>query len=762
MSRTLPMTSNKTFKTHLLSKVSLAVALSLSSIVTASAQDSQENTQTETQTEARSAANELVEKLQIIGHSDKLRKEAGSATLIGEVELEKFKFTDINRVLYSVPGVNIREEDGYGLRPNIGFRGATPERSKKITVMEDGVLIGPAPYSAPAAYYFPLLSKMTSLEVFKGPSAIKYGPNTVAGALNMTTRSVPTDSEGSIDIAAGSDGFKKASGYYGNTNGNFGYLLELNHLEADGFKELDTADGKDANTGFKKNDAMLKLQYDLSSGDNLQIFELKLAIADEESNETYLGLTDSDFKENPNRRYVASQNDLMVWDHQQIQLTHLFSNDDFDITTRLYRNDFERSWNKINGFKDGATSQDLQTVLAQPENFDDLYRVLTGERDTSRESEKIVLGDNAREYYSQGIQSELTTKFTLFDLNHKLTAGIRFHQDQIQRNHTEDTFFMLSQELVSDGSETVKTTTDTEETDALAVFIQDTISLEKLDLTFGLRGEYFDSFYQNRAPGEEENWQEKSSSIWLPSVSGFYTINDNAGLLFGIHEGFIPTSPAESLDIKIENSVNYEFGGRYNNGNTKFELIAFYHDFENLKESCSFSAGCVSNQDSEFNGGEVEVHGLEFSTSHSFLLDNGWDLPVSLVYTYTSGEFKTTFQSEFDMWGDITAGDELPYLPENQLTVNIGLVSDKWEINAIVRYIDEMKEAAGQGVELSGVTTSSYAITDLSASYNLEEYGELYFKLDNVFDKQEIVSRRPFGARPSKPQQVQVGYQYSF
>ncbi|MCP4990701.1 MAG: TonB-dependent receptor plug domain-containing protein, partial [Colwellia sp.] len=82
---------------------------------------------------------EYLERFSIIGHGDKLRTEAGSATLIGETELEKFKFDDINRVLYNVPGVNIREEDGYGLRPNIGFRGATPERSKKITVMEDGI-----------------------------------------------------------------------------------------------------------------------------------------------------------------------------------------------------------------------------------------------------------------------------------------------------------------------------------------------------------------------------------------------------------------------------------------------------------------------------------------------------------------------------------------------------------------------------------------------------------------------------------------------
>ena len=93
-----------------------------------------------------------MEHMQILGRSNTLRTESGSATLIDELALEKMEYDDIHRVLANVPGVNIRQEDGYGLRPNIGFRGVTPERSKKINILEDGVLIGPAPYSAPAAY----------------------------------------------------------------------------------------------------------------------------------------------------------------------------------------------------------------------------------------------------------------------------------------------------------------------------------------------------------------------------------------------------------------------------------------------------------------------------------------------------------------------------------------------------------------------------------------------------------------------------------
>ncbi|MDP7592486.1 MAG: TonB-dependent receptor [Litorilituus sp.] len=704
---------------------------------------------------------DYIERMRIIGHGDNLRTEAGSATLIGETELEKFKFDDINRILANIPGINLREEDGYGLRPNIGFRGATPERSKKITIMEDGILSGPAPYSAPPAYYFPMMSKMTSVEVFKGPAAIKYGPNTVAGALNMTTRAVPSAQEGMFDLAVGSDAYSNVHGYYGDTVGNLGFLVEAINMQSGGFKELDGG----GDTGFDKSDIMTKFRYDVSSGSMEHTFELKLAYAEEKSNETYLGLTDDDFAKAPNRRYLTSQKDVMDWQHQQIQFSHFMQTGDFDITTRLYRNNFERSWFKVNNFKDGTS---IEKVLLNPEVNDQYYQVLIGQSDSQNEGQKIILGDNARQYYSQGIQSELYWQQRLFGLDHEFNVGGRFHQDQIERNHTTDAFMMSASQLVSDGSAQVATTTDREKTSALSVFVKDTVSYDALKVTLGLRGEFIDAHYQNRALGKENDWLKKKSHIWLPSLSVFYTLNSRAGLLFGVHEGFIPTSPKQDPKVDIENSINYEFGGRYNNGNAKVEAIVFYNDISNLKESCSFSQGAAcGGEDTEHNAGEVDVYGLEFTAHYQVELTAQLDMPVSVVYTLSDSEFKNSFESEFPMWGKIEAGDSLPYLPQNQLTVNIGVTADNWDVNLIARYVDSMLEASGVKTEsvslpLEGYQTKAHTIVDFSASYYLGDWGKVYLKADNILDEQQIVSRRPYGARPGKPQQLFIGYQYSF
>jgi hypothetical protein len=87
----------------------------------------------------------------IYGSESAKNKVTGSAQYLDELELEKFEYADIQQILRQIPGVSLQIEDGYGLRPNISIRGVATERSGRITLLEDNVLIAPAPYSAPSA-----------------------------------------------------------------------------------------------------------------------------------------------------------------------------------------------------------------------------------------------------------------------------------------------------------------------------------------------------------------------------------------------------------------------------------------------------------------------------------------------------------------------------------------------------------------------------------------------------------------------------------
>lgn len=709
-----------------------------------------------------------IEVVSVIGSQRDFMMSAGSVSRIDEAELTQFEYDDIARILARVPGVNVRLEDGFGLRPNIGFRGVTPERSKKINIMEDGLLIGPAPYSAPAAYFFPITSKMVGVEVTKGPAAIKYGPNTVAGALNLITRGVPSEQQGQIDIALGSDGYEKAHAYYGlPITDRFGLLIEGVTIRSDGFQEL--VNGGDV--GFEKNDYNVKMRYDLSSGDITQEVVFKANYADEISNFTYTGLTDEDFKDDPYLRYAGGQLDRMDWEHSAYTLSHFIETSDWSLATKVYRTDLDRAWNKLNKFVSsfGETVPSLLSIVSNPEDprNAELLLVLRGELDgTAREI--LELGNNDRSLYSQGIQIDGDYIVTSNQVEHLIEFGVRFHDDEIQRNHTTENYFMRSGALTPTGEGTKPTTTNTEQTDAISMYLQDTITWGKFVVTAGVRYEDIDGTYQNRAVGAADDARQKSNDILLPRLSVLYQLSDESVVFAGVHRGFVPTSPFQEESIKFEESDNYELGYRYVNDTTLFESVAFFNDYSNLIESCSFSAGC--DTDIAFSGGNVDVTGFEISAKTEFDLGMGLTMPINAMYTFTDSEFKESFYSPFALWNFVDAGNPLPYLAENQATLSIGLKGEKWAVQSNIAYTGSMPESA-QLVEsddeslnnaLTDTYSDSYTIVDLSAFYQFTDSLRGYAKVDNVLDAVRIVSRRPYGARPNRPQQFQVGMKYSF
>lgn len=728
------------------------------------------------------AANKKIEVISIFGSHNQLETATGSAVVIGEAELDSFEFDDIHRVLQSVPGVYIREEDGYGLRPNIGLRGATSERSSKVAIMEDGILIAPAPYAAPAAYYFPLMSRMTQVEVFKGPSAIQYGPNTVGGAINMVSRAVTENSEaaggeGILDLAYGQDNYQKAHGYYSkniNTDnailgkGQFGFLVEGLHLGSDGFKEINYGNGNnpvhDNETGFDKNEVIVKLNYTPEQGAYNQFFQFKMGYSEEVSHETYLGLTDEDFSRQSDLRYAASQKDKMDWEHYQFQLSHYMElNSDISLFTQAYHREFDRDWDRFNSFN--TTKRSMQTILSSPNTgVNKLFmQVLSGERDSLTEEEALVFTLNDRRYYSQGIESKLTWDTAYQAANIVVDTGVRLHRDNVQRNHRANFYDMQSGVMQLNGTPNEVITHNDDTAIALAAFANINAVIDDLHLTLGMRVEHIEGESINLLLSSDEgNKQTNSDTVVLPGVGAFYQLTPNQGILFGINKGYVPNSPGQASDIDPEESWNYEFGWRYNSDSLKGEVVGFFNDYSNLKGACTFSSGCTQELDQEFNGGEVNLFGVEVSTSVDIELTSQLSAPIKVAYTYSQSEFQNSFETSFSQWGDVSVGNELPYLPEHQLSVEIGVQSENWQASLLVKYVSEMSEAAGSNTELSGMKTDELVQLDLSSWYQLNEQIKLYAKIDNITNEETIVSRRPFGARSGKPQQAIIGVKYQF
>ena len=718
-----------------------------------------------------------LDSIYITGGKDEVLQKPGSATLIDDVALEAFEYTDIHRVLNAVPGVNLQEEDGYGLRPNIGLRGTSPERSKKITVMEDGILSGPAPYSAPAAYYFPNISRMSAVEVFKGPSAIQYGPATVGGAINLVSREIPYDSQGELDVQYGSDNFQRYNVFQGQQIENFGYLIEGLRVSADGFKDLD---GSNGNTGFVRNDVNLKTSWQ-SMAEVSQLFLLKLGYADEDSDETYLGLTRNDFERDPYRRYSASQLDNMTWDHQQYQFTHVIEFGNSTLTTDVYRNEFDRDWFRLSGFNDyrdddnnGSDDFSLVNVLANHTDtqYQPYYDVLTGAA-SSGSLQQLRIGNNGRTFFSQGIQTRLNQELTLLGLSHSLEVGIRIHQDQVKRLHTEQNFNTLTGGELQAVSGSFKTTARNQnDALALAVYIQDEITINETVVSLGLRHESIEASKTIYGPitGIEESKNTLKQSVFLPGLGVYSQLTDELGILAGVYKGFTAATASAAGETKPEESTNFELGSRFSGSfalGGQAEIIAFLNDYTEFSGTCSFSqGGCDSSQTGEqTNAGSAQVYGIEASWNKELVL-SGFTLPALISYTFSHGEFGDQFVDATGAFGEkgqvIEDGYRIGYLPEHRLNVQLGLAKDNWRLNASVLYQSDMRNIPGEGRIDKGDLIEAHTVVDLSASYDVLLNLQLYSTIDNVLDEQYVAGVKPYGFRPGKPRSLNVGAKYQF
>lgn len=706
----------------------------------------------------------VVSSQQILGSKFKARNRTGSAYYISPEEIRRLGYTDINRMLKAVPGVNMYEEDGFGLRPNISLRGTKAERSERISIMEDGVLAAPAPYSAPAAYYFPNVARMEAIEVLKGSSQVQYGPFTTGGAINLVSTPIPNSFSGKANISYGSKNTFKSHTSVGSSWKHFGYMVEYLRYQSDGFKKYEDHAAK----GFKRNDiiAKIRVKTDHVKGVN-HALELIFGYADENSDETYVGLSADDFKKTPFLRYAGSQMDKLKTDHRQWVATYLltFSNK-LKITTNAYYNYFHRNWYKLNDVRAGITSKEKRSiadVLVDPETNIRYFDILTGK--TDREEEALLVRANNRTYRSRGIQTRAEYRFNLNEFFFDLEFGLRYHADEEDRFQWDDSYSMKNKKMVLfmegiHGTNANRVTS----ANALAGYLLAKLRYDAWTVTAGLRYEDVDLLKKDYTKedlarsGKVRIETPNHARVLIPGVGLHYQLMPAASVFFGIHKGFAP--PSAELYQKPESSVNMELGTRVAIGNFRAELIGFYNNYSNMLGSDLAASGGAGTLE-QFNVGEARVKGAEFLVQYQPLPKNcNVRLPLQVSYTYTDTEIRNSFESH--SWGNVVRGDEIPYIFKHALNMQLGIECKWFYANIGARYNSDMRTSPGQGTIAEREKVPANLIFDASLNVFVNKYLTVRLNAINLTNRVYLTSRHPAGLRAGHPFGIYAGANVQF
>ena len=678
----------------------------------------------------------------VIGTKADVPSLKGSGAILDKSDLDKFYYTDINDILRQVPGVYVRPETGYGFFPNISLRGVDPNRSAKVTLMEDGIPTAPTPYADPSAYYSPTAGRMAGFEVLKGTSSLKHGPNTTGGVINYLSTPIPNQQLSHLRASYGTDNERVAHAYSGGRTdfggGKLGYLLELFDHRSDGFHTLKSLNGApDRNAPIERTDILLKLSYEFGEGDYL---EFKAGRMDMNADVSYQGLSKADYATNPYQRYANTDTDNMDSDQTRYYLRYNkeFS-DSLTMSTTVFLNEFNRNWLKLAkvGTSASSTTKVGKGVFADAT----LISVLKGETDGYYE-----VKSNDRSYQSKGILANFDYEVGINDID----FGFSYIEDDYDKNpyYTDKYTVTVAgttttrSKIVDDGSANYAY----KDAEAFEAYIVDDIDFGALSLTPGVRYSSID--YANGT-------NARSLDDVIVGLGGTYELSDTLGLFSGIHQGHtFPDAESVAADnLDQEESLSFEVGARGVFSDISFEFAYFNTQLKDMLVLSNLNNGVAGSA----NIGEGSIDGLEVQLATDLGTDGGFGIPVSASFTFTNTEFESSTAPTTGYLSGASAGNEFPYVPDFMMNLRGGLVFDKASTYLNFHYQGSSYTDGANSNELN-----KYGSLDWSAFYDVSEGVTVFTKVTNLTDETYVQSVLPDGYRVGKPRAVSVGMSYDF
>jgi Fe(3+) dicitrate transport protein len=700
-----------------------------------------------------------------------LRYLPGSVTFIDKAQLESVQPFTGNEI-FRMAGLHVVDEEGAGLRTNIGIRGLDPDRSRNVLMLEDGIPVALAPYGEPEMYFTPNIDRMSGIEILTGNGSILFGPQTIGGVINYLTPDAPIEQRGIISQKGGDFGYFNTYLQYGNTINNSGFVANYTRKQAENMGP----------TRFLLHDFNTKLQTKFSPVSTLV---LKLGVYDEVSNATYVGLTQALFDAGYNDFLRIAPDDRLAVRRFSASASHKYLlGEGLQLNTSLFGYTTSRDWLRQDFTHSGSASN----LTGVSHGTDDG----TGGAIYLRNS----TGQRNRQFEVAGFEPRLQYRYELGGQTSKIDAGMRFlYERAFEQRINGRSAGVLSGDLQDDEIRTGN---------AVSAYLQNKMIInERLSLLTGLRSE---NIWYKREIARLQYTDtlivaESNVFVLIPGVGINYNLSENTGLFAGIHKGFAPprtkdaiSNSGEDLQLDAEKSWNSEIGIRMLANAVRFESTLFYMDFSNQVIPVSESSGGAGA--GYINAGRTLHYGVESSLGAEFssILPTNWLGNVSLTGTYVHSEFtgdrfvlqKRALASGLEDVYMNVKGNKTPYAPSLTLSGGIQLempaglgisltgnytgsqFTDVLNTENIYDWIET--DRADSDYRYVQATTNGrigklapYFVTNLNTWYKHAATGiGVNFSIKNLTNERYIVSRRPQGIRSGLPRFVSMGLSYAF
>ncbi|RWX56201.1 TonB-dependent receptor family protein [Photobacterium chitinilyticum] len=653
-------------------------------------------------------------------HIDEVKSYAGNRTVVTSEQMEKTAVLSIDDALQRVPGVQVQDESGTGVLPNISVRGLKASRSGHAQFLMDGVPMTLAPYGHTGQSIFPAtLSMLDRIDIVRGGATVQYGPNNVGGVINLVTKSIPekwqTSIENKLTVFEGGD--KPLNDFYLRTGGRvsdqFAIQLEGNVLQGETFRD---------NTDTDVTNFQVKTEWLIDDAQMLTAFVQRY----DADTDMPGALTPADYDQ----------------DRSQSTRPH----DHYEGETTRWNLRYNRLFNQFL-FADYGEFDALVFGHTAKRNFEWGYNAVKGEHWADPGKPSTHLRTSPREFNVLGVEPRASFYIDGATVNQKLIVGMRFVNEDIDYKLTQTSFTDNTTKVPRDWSLDTK---------AWAAYISDEIKLanDKLTITPGIRYEHIDMDFVDigKNTGDQNTVNE-----WLPGFTASYQLTDTWLAYTNAQRSLRAPQIAYirgKADEGAEMAWNYELGGRYTQGRNSLNLALYRIDFDDQLQ--------WNKTDQTFDNIGRTVH-QGFEVEGFYVPDSLPLLTLHMGYNYLDAEQKE----------GTNKGNELPYVSKHQLLWDASYDLNGYETTVSGVYFSKSfsdnantkeEDATGAKGEVP-----AYMVWNFNISKDLYKKDDSVlragFSVNNLFDEDYYfrgIDVSPVGRYPAPGRSFSLDVKYTF